>query len=98
MFLLAGDIRSRVASAAESGQHALLLGGSLMLLYLAVDGLTSTWQDRLFRSHSMEITDQVLYTTAFSSVFSLVAGGRPLGRCRGRWRQLPAWEPAWGPG
>lgn len=30
-----------------------------MLLYLAVDGLTSTWQDNMFNSYSMSICNQV---------------------------------------
>ncbi|KAJ9514062.1 hypothetical protein QJQ45_021155 [Haematococcus lacustris] len=47
-----------------------LTGCLLMLIYLAVDGLTSTWQDSLFLTHHMSICEQVLYTTAFSSLFS----------------------------
>jgi adenosine 3'-phospho 5'-phosphosulfate transporter B2 len=75
-FLLSGDISSRVPRTdGYSGAHALLLGASLMMLYLAVDGLTSTWQDQLFKTYSMEISDQVLFTTAFSALFSFVAGG-----------------------
>ncbi len=38
----------------------LMLGGAaLMLVYLAVDGLTSTWQDGLFRQYNMSICEQV---------------------------------------
>jgi hypothetical protein len=36
-----------------------LAGAALMMLYLAVDGLTSTWQDSLFQGYNMNIADQV---------------------------------------
>jgi hypothetical protein len=36
-----------------------LAGAALMVLYLAVDGLTSTWQDSLFQGYNMTIADQV---------------------------------------
>ena len=39
--------------------------------YLAFDGFTSTFQDRLFKGYNMTIYNQILYTTLFSSAFSL---------------------------
>jgi hypothetical protein len=44
-----------------------------MVAYLAVDGLTSTWQDHLFKTYNMGICDQVLFTTMFSSCLSFTA-------------------------
>ena len=72
MFILTGDISSRVVEEKTNSMY-VLIGSVLMLGYLAVDGLTSTWQDNLFTGHNMGICDQVLYTTAFSTVLSLTA-------------------------
>lgn len=72
VFILTGDVSSRVVSSG-SGELYQYVGGSLMLLYLAVDGLTSTSQDKLFNTYNMSIADQVLYTTSFSTVLSFVA-------------------------
>lgn len=44
----------------------LLMGG-----YLAFDGFTSTFQDKLFKGFQMTVYNQTLYTTAFSACFSL---------------------------
>ena len=73
VFVLAGDISSRLT--AEDQANALYhgIGAILMLLYLGVDGLTSTWQDLMFKSYSMGICEQVLYTTMFSTLMSFVA-------------------------
>ena len=54
----AGDVSSRTV-ADKADVRAYIAGACLMLLYLAVDGLTSTWQDNLFRQYSMGIIDQV---------------------------------------
>lgn len=56
VFVLTGDVSSRVA---EASHINYAVGAALMLVYLAVDGLTSTWQDTLFRSYNMGICDQV---------------------------------------
>lgn len=56
VFLLSGDVSSRVA---EASHLNYAVGAALMLVYLAVDGLTSTWQDTLFSSYNMGICDQV---------------------------------------
>lgn len=56
MFVLTGDVSSRVA---EASHVNYAIGAALMLVYLAVDGLTSTWQDTLFNSYNMGICDQV---------------------------------------
>lgn len=54
----AGDTSSRVVKEKEDWvYHAV--GAALMLCYLAVDSLTSTWQDNMFRQYNMGICDQV---------------------------------------
>ncbi len=37
----------------------VVTGGALMLLYLLVDGLTSTWQDSMFHGYPVSVCDQV---------------------------------------
>ncbi|GLI68044.1 hypothetical protein VaNZ11_012367 [Volvox africanus] len=85
VFVLTGHVRSRVADA-EMARQAIggvglgmssdaalvVVGGGLMVLYLFVDGLTSTWQDSMFRGYPVNVCDQVLYTTSFSMLLSLV--------------------------
>ena len=49
--------------------------------YLAFDGFTSTFQERLFKGYQMTIYNQILYVNLFSAIFSLfglVAGGQAL--------------------
>lgn len=53
-----GSITSRTMGAAATSS-SLLTGVCLMLAYLAVDGLTSTWQDSMFSAHQMSICHQV---------------------------------------
>lgn len=73
VFVLAGDISSRLAADDQANAFYHAIGALLMLLYLGVDGLTSTWQDLMFKSYSMGICEQVLYTTMFSTLMSFVA-------------------------
>eukprot|EP00798_Chlamydomonas_sp_ICE-L_P009036 gene9036-16158_t len=54
VFVIAGDPASRVAQS-HSSFVSYSMGASLMLLYLGVDGLTSTWQDSLFTGFNMTI-------------------------------------------
>ncbi|GAX82727.1 hypothetical protein CEUSTIGMA_g10153.t1 [Chlamydomonas eustigma] len=72
IFVTTGAVSSRVVLDRTDYSY-LIAGGLLMLFYLAVDGLTSTWQDSLFRQFNMGICDQVLFTTMFSTLLSLVA-------------------------
>ncbi|EFJ49432.1 hypothetical protein VOLCADRAFT_104315 [Volvox carteri f. nagariensis] len=78
VFVLTGHVRSRVADAGGalqamsgvglgmSGDAALVVvGGGLMVLYLFVDGLTSTWQDSMFRGYPVNVCDQLLPALAF---------------------------------
>lgn len=60
---------------------ALTFGALLMCGYLAFDGFTSTFQERLFKGYQMSIYNQILYVNLFSALFSLVglvAGGQAL--------------------
>lgn len=64
----------------ESGA-ALTYGALLMCGYLAFDGFTSTFQERLFKGYQMTIYNQILYVNLFSATFSLfglVTGGQAL--------------------
>ena len=64
LFLLSGSVAS---ARARAGTHSTLYGLVLMLTYLAFDGFTSTFQDKLFRGYSMSSSNQILYTTLISS-------------------------------
>ena len=54
MFVIAGDASSRAAEYRMEPRF-YSVGAGLMLVYLAVDGLTSTWQDNLLSGYSMTI-------------------------------------------
>jgi solute carrier family 35 (adenosine 3'-phospho 5'-phosphosulfate transporter), member B2 len=50
-----------------------------MVGYLAFDGFTSTWQDKMFKGYEMSIYNQILYVqlcSAFVSLSSLIAFGQ----------------------
>lgn len=47
-----------------------MIGILLMLGYLAFDGFTSTFQDKLFKGYQMSIYNQIMYVQAFSAGFS----------------------------
>jgi adenosine 3'-phospho 5'-phosphosulfate transporter B2 len=70
VFLLTGEVKSKAAS---SMFDSSIYGVLLMLGYLLFDGFTSTFQDRLFKGYNMTTYNQILYTTLFSSIFSLFA-------------------------
>ncbi|KAF5830184.1 UDP galactose transporter-like protein [Dunaliella salina] len=71
IFVLNGPVASRtVVDTTDPGY--LLIGAALMVVYLAVDGLTSTWQDSMFHTHKMSVCHQVMYTTAFSTSISFM--------------------------
>eukprot|EP00877_Chromochloris_zofingiensis_P007331 jgi/Chrzof1/2851/Cz12g01070.t1 len=72
-FAVSGDSKSTVLSAAEASAGAYATGAALMIVYLAADGYTSTHQEKLFKTYAMPIPDQMLFTTAFSCGFSLLA-------------------------
>ena len=67
VFVVTGAVTSRAAGGGTGGEGDdveeeawyTVIGAALMVVYLAVDGLTSTWQDSLFQRYSMGICDQV---------------------------------------
>ena len=74
VFIMTGSVASRAQQALSGGRESggggagmgdggevwfTLIGAALMIVYLGVDGLTSTWQDGLFQRYSMGICDQV---------------------------------------
>merc|ERR1719183_3219484 len=72
-FLMTGPISSH-GDAATSTHGLLLLGG-----FLALDGFTSTFQEKLFKEHTTSKYNQMLYINLGScciSSFTLVASGR----------------------
>ncbi|CAN8068119.1 unnamed protein product [Agarophyton chilense] len=74
VFLLSGNIKAKKASDDDS-YYGLLL----MLGYLAFDGFTSTFQEKLFSGYQMTIYNQMLYVNLCSGIMSicfLVASGK----------------------
>lgn len=71
-FLLAGPSAAPAHLVVEGAGAVETAKGLLYMLgYLAADGFTSTFQDKLFRGHDMSVFNQVAYTSAFSASFSL---------------------------
>eukprot|EP00931_Biecheleriopsis_adriatica_P011893 TRINITY_DN11298_c0_g2_i1.p1 TRINITY_DN11298_c0_g2~~TRINITY_DN11298_c0_g2_i1.p1 ORF type:complete len:381 (-),score=68.74 TRINITY_DN11298_c0_g2_i1:39-1181(-) len=72
-FLLTGDIKSKHAD-----QGSSVYGLLLLLAFLACDGFTSTFQEKLFKEHKTSKYNQMLYVNSGSAVVSsstLVASG-----------------------
>merc|ERR1719440_1799610 len=72
-FLMTGPISSQ-SDAGNSSYGLALLGG-----FLALDGFTSTFQEKLFKEHTTSKYNQMLYINLGSCVissFTLVASGR----------------------
>ncbi|KAL3131115.1 hypothetical protein ABBQ38_000421 [Trebouxia sp. C0009 RCD-2024] len=62
-----------------SSKATSLPGGVLMLTYLAFDGFTSTFQDKLFKGYQMSVFNQMLYVnlcSALASFAGLVVTGQ----------------------
>mmetsp|Transcript_2824 Transcript_2824/g.10283 ORF Transcript_2824/g.10283 Transcript_2824/m.10283 type:complete len:368 (+) Transcript_2824:79-1182(+) len=76
VFVYYGDeFSSKRASAKETSMYGVLL----MLGYLAFDGFTSTFQDKLFKGYSMSTYNQIFYVQGCSAIFSfssLIAGNQ----------------------
>eukprot|EP00878_Enallax_costatus_P013737 GHUV01014366.1.p1 GENE.GHUV01014366.1~~GHUV01014366.1.p1 ORF type:complete len:295 (+),score=56.74 GHUV01014366.1:194-1078(+) len=71
-FVLGGDITSAVADR-HGTWWTCFMGMCLLLIYLAADGYTSTQQEHLFKAYNTCVREQLIYTTAFSTVYSLAA-------------------------
>merc|ERR1719428_2349110 len=60
-------------SAAHSDQGDSVYGLALLLGFLAFDGFTSTFQEKLFKEHSTTKYNQMLYINLFSAITSCVS-------------------------
>lgn len=65
MFIMTGEVTSK-----HAGNNSSMFGVLLMVGYLAFDGFTSTFQDKLFKGYQMTIFNQIMYVQAFSAGFS----------------------------
>jgi len=74
-FLLTGSISAK-------HQHGTSLHGLvLLLLFLGLDGFTSTFQEKLFKEHKTSKYNQMLYVNSFSGLVSFItlAASRKIG-------------------
>ena len=74
VFIMTGEVTSK-----NAGSNSSMFGVMLMLGYLAFDGFTSTFQDKLFKGYQMTIFNQIMYVQAFSAGFStlgLISAGQ----------------------
>jgi len=74
LFLLAGNIQAKYSAEQNS-----LYGLVLMVVYLAFDGFTSTFQEKLFRGYPMSTYNQMLFvnlTSACISFLGVASSGR----------------------
>lgn len=74
LFLLAGNIRAKY-----SAEQSSVYGLALMMVYLAFDGFTSTFQEKLFRGYAMSTYNQMLFvnlTSASISFLGVVSSGQ----------------------
>ncbi|CAK0825179.1 unnamed protein product [Prorocentrum cordatum] len=65
-FLMTGSIKAKHSSGTSA--HGLLL----LLLFLGLDGFTSTFQEKLFKQHSTTKYNQMFYVNSFSCVVSFI--------------------------
>lgn len=94
IFLFSGEVASSAGVGKSETRVLYVTGGLLLLVYLVVDGFTSTWQDHLFTGYQMDLSNQVLYTTACSivlSTFGLVGTGKLWPALRFMWLYPTAW-------
>lgn len=78
LFLITGSIKPH----RHTNDSSALYGICLMTCYLAFDGFTSTFQDKLFRGFAMSSAHQSLYTTMFSIGISFLGTTFRIARCR----------------
>lgn len=73
IFLMGGPIEGKLDSANS------FIGLMLLVAFLALDGFTSTFQEKLFKDHVTSKFNQMLYVnlgSSFISLFTLLASGR----------------------
>jgi adenosine 3'-phospho 5'-phosphosulfate transporter B2 len=64
-FLMTGNIKAKHSSGTSA--HGLIL----LLVFLGLDGFTSTFQEKLFKQHSTTKYNQMFYVNSFSCLVSL---------------------------
>jgi len=80
-FLMTGSIKAKHASGTSA--HGLIL----LLVFLGLDGFTSTFQEKLFKQHSTTKYNQMFFVNSFSCMVSLITllasgkAGEALGFC-----------------
>jgi len=80
-FLMTGNIKAKHSSGTST--HGLIL----LMVFLGLDGFTSTFQEKLFKQHKTTKYNQMFYVNSFSalvSLFTLLASqkaGEALGFC-----------------
>jgi solute carrier family 35 (adenosine 3'-phospho 5'-phosphosulfate transporter), member B2 len=72
VFIFSGNILSTEIDYDKNVSQVYVIGIFLLLVYLVLDGFTSTWQGTLFMGYDMDTGNQVLYTTLCSTVLSFV--------------------------
>lgn len=65
-------LTARDATSAANDRSSSFVGILLMAGYLAFDGFTSVFQDKLFKGYDMDTFDQVLYVTLCSCALSMI--------------------------
>jgi adenosine 3'-phospho 5'-phosphosulfate transporter B2 len=65
-FLMTGSIKAKHSSGTSA--HGLLL----LLVFLCLDGFTSTFQEKLFKQHKTTKFNQMFYVNSFSAIVSFV--------------------------
>lgn len=76
----------------KSDTTYMIFGALLMVVYLAVDGLTSTWQDGMFRTYNMGICDQVREGRAKHQAWALREELGPSGATKVQAPEMPQTE------
>jgi len=72
MFLICGDVRATQSKEAATGA-AVYIGMALLFGYLAFDGFTSTYQEKLFTNHRrLSPATMMLYVNGISFLFSVI--------------------------
>eukprot|EP00211_Chloroparvula_japonica_P006611 CAMPEP_0119122802 /NCGR_PEP_ID=MMETSP1310-20130426/2952_1 /TAXON_ID=464262 /ORGANISM="Genus nov. species nov., Strain RCC2339" /LENGTH=397 /DNA_ID=CAMNT_0007112515 /DNA_START=333 /DNA_END=1523 /DNA_ORIENTATION=+ len=67
MFIMSGDTSPQQGREGES-----VFGVLLMIVYLSLDGFTSTMQEKLFHDYNISSNEQMLYVNLASGIYTLI--------------------------
>jgi len=56
----------------DTAKNSLAIGSLIMLIFLAADGFTSSFQQRMFRVQKTSLFDQMFWTCVFGTFFSAI--------------------------